>query len=81
MRRELWVQFTAVYQRKNLYGDLKELDLATDFQTSIAKDIHRTKATPKVRQEAKNILEAFAKYNPYIGYCQGMNYIAAFLAS
>lgn len=30
-------------------------------------------------QKAHGVLSAFARYNPHIGYCQGMSFIVAFL--
>lgn len=31
--------------------------------------------------QAREVLQLFSHYNPYVGYCQGMNTIIAFLLS
>ena len=46
----------------------------------IAIDVQRSFTNnPSVKQETlSNILKTYAFYNPEIGYCQGMNFIAGF---
>lgn len=48
VRKILWVQFTEMWQKKHFYNNLKQLELATDFQTNIEKDIKRTYKSPQV---------------------------------
>lgn len=49
----------------------------------IELDITRTVAKESIEtmNSLKNILIAFSKKNPFIGYCQGLNFIAYFLIS
>ncbi len=58
----------------------------SDSSTRIAKDLKRTFAShPKYFQtegstdELKRILTAYSNFDTGLGYCQGMNYIAAYL--
>lgn len=39
----------------------------------------RTHSPLEVRIKAEEVLKIFAVYNPYLGYCQGMNLPVAFL--
>lgn len=50
-RKILWVQFTEVYSKPHLYANLKKLELATEFQTSIQKDINRTFKSLEVKNQ------------------------------
>ena len=34
-------------------------------------------AFPQTQTKIKNILQAYVKRNPTVGYCQGMNFLAA----
>lgn len=55
------------------------------FMRAIKQDLHRTvnKSTSFSSetdlQALYNILVAFSRRNPYVGYCQGLNFIAFFL--
>eukprot|EP01022_Parablepharisma_sp_SALTPOND_P021048 TRINITY_DN39_c0_g1_i8.p1 TRINITY_DN39_c0_g1~~TRINITY_DN39_c0_g1_i8.p1 ORF type:complete len:1537 (-),score=275.86 TRINITY_DN39_c0_g1_i8:771-5381(-) len=61
----------------------------TPWAQDIEKDLNRTFPTHplfaegafshKGKKALKNILLAYAVYNKHVGYCQGMNFIAAFL--
>jgi hypothetical protein len=46
-------------------------------------DLHRTVKKSDTSDEdtkaLRNVLVAFSRRNPYIGYCQGLNFIAFFL--
>lgn len=55
-----------------------------DWANQIDKDLHRTfpghlAMDEKGRAALKNILVAYSQYNPFVGYCQGMNFIAGVL--
>lgn len=78
-RKVLWIQFTDIYQKKNLYANLGALETTPDFLEIIDKDLNRTQVAKGVKEKAREVLTRFAIYNPYIGYCQGMNHIVAFL--
>lgn len=48
------------------------------------KDLKRTFGSPdKIIEEKikkmRNVLQAYAKRNPFVGYCQGMNFVLEFL--
>ena len=49
----------------------------------IKKDINRTVQRGQTNEaELKmlgNVLTAFSRRNPYVGYCQGLNFVAYFL--
>ena len=55
------------------------------YDRAIFNDLHRTvnKTTSQSFDDdivsLKNVLTAFSRRNPYIGYCQGLNFIAFFL--
>ena len=67
---------------------LKEIPIA-EYVDNIDKDIERTFPDHPLFKSEKfgivgkkmlhNILVAYSNYNPSIGYCQGMNFITAFL--
>ena len=56
--------------------DYKDFYLAT-----IELDLQRTlsKATPEIIDKMRNVLKVYARRNPSMGYCQGLNFIAAFI--
>lgn len=43
------------------------------------KDLHRTVGSAANLKMTENVLTTIAKYNPFIGYCQGFNNIIMFL--
>ena len=76
---------------KELYLNLlkindKTLDITGDNLRQIQKDITRTYPTSitfnhkeKILKKLENVLKAFSAYDNKIKYCQGMNFIVAFL--
>lgn len=50
---------------------------------SIKQDINRTVARSHTSEQElnalSNVLIAFSRRNPYVGYCQGLNFVANFL--
>jgi len=50
---------------------------------AIKQDINRTVSKSLTSEEElkslSNILIAFSRRNPYVGYCQGLNFVAYFL--
>ena len=68
-----------MFSRRGFYENLKALDLPTEFEVNIEKDIIRTQVSLEIREKAKRVLQAYAIANPYVGYTQGMNFIVAFL--
>ena len=53
------------------------------YERAILLDLHRTVKKSETSEEdtqaLRNLLVAFSRRNPYIGYCQGLNFIAYFL--
>jgi hypothetical protein len=69
------------------YQSLKDnfLDYPNPIYQQIELDLKRTfpndknHATPEKEMQMRNILYSYAKRNPTIGYCQGLNFITAVL--
>lgn len=69
----------------NLYSHLIAFDF-TVFDSMISKDINRTfpehalfTESGHMRGALFNVLRAYALYNPDVGYCQGMGFMAGML--
>lgn len=90
--RYRWVAWKVALRVKKievpgLYEEL--VGKSTPWVEEIDKDIDRTfpthplfaevKFSEKGKKALKSILSAYAVYNKYVGYCQGMNFVAAFL--
>lgn len=65
-------------------SDKKELKKLDETYAAILRDINRTFhfgrfTTNQGLEDLKNILNGLARANPDIGYCQGMNFVAAAL--
>jgi len=60
-------------------------DVQSTVVETIVKDVGRTFpnlkpfATEKGRRSLQNVLLAYAAYDPEVGYCQGMNFLAGLL--
>ncbi|GFE55577.1 TBC domain containing protein, putative [Babesia ovis] len=70
---------------KDLYKDLLAFDLC-DHDVAIKKDVKRTFPEHSLFNDSEytqnvlfNVLRAYAIYNPDVGYCQGMAFIAGML--
>ena len=72
-RTSYWLQLTDIFARPNFYSTLKNLEIANDFVIVIEKDILRTYKNEEIRAKSREVLQIFCHYNPYVGYCQGMN--------
>src|SRR5258708_6545431 len=72
-------------ENKNYYSKLKNLKISypNPSFTQIELDLKRTFSDMKIAESEKlmrklrNILTTYIKRNPTIGYCQGMNFLAA----
>lgn len=69
---------------RGLYSQLLGYkDYPDYFNRAIRQDIHRTVSKSFTSDEElkslSNILTAFSRRNPYVGYCQGLNFVAYFL--
>ncbi|CAI9783214.1 unnamed protein product [Fraxinus pennsylvanica] len=62
----------------------KGVDLSEKWKKQIEKDLHRTfPGHPALNENGRNslrrVLLAYARHNPSVGYCQGMNFFAGLL--
>lgn len=94
LRGEIWklickVQSSKLQFSTDVYSKFLRQP-ASHHDTKIQKDIHRTRqsycqdfalAADSGKNRLYNVLKAYAAYDPEIGYCQGMNFIAALLLS
>ena len=87
-RKNLWMLVSgakfAMMHHRGLYQQLVGYPHYPEhFQRAIKNDITRTvprsQTTPEELQALSNILTAFSRRNPYVGYCQGLNFVAYFL--
>jgi hypothetical protein len=87
MRRKLWLDCLHVSSLKHLNyphfveefneNKSKLTEICRIIDMDIARSYHKVK---EINSDVlKNILKTFANYQPLIGYCQGMNYIAGTL--
>ncbi|XP_050420905.1 growth hormone-regulated TBC protein 1 [Adelges cooleyi] len=91
MRSQVWSIVGNVSKLKEEYGQdlyrqMLKKSVSADIKEIITVDIPRTfpeniyfNQTPENQAALYRILYAFAAHNPYIGYCQGLNYIAGLL--
>ena len=73
-----------MHHHRGLYEQLLNYETYPDyFVKDIKKDINRTiikghNNGPDINSLG-NVLIAFSRRNPYVGYCQGLNFVAYFL--
>ncbi|ORM41373.1 Ecotropic viral integration site 5 -like protein [Babesia sp. Xinjiang] len=89
-RGTLWKIWAKTEQYKNqfpndMYGHLLSYDNC-EFDVAIKKDLNRTFPEHAIFKDGAyaqkilfNVLHAYAMYNPDVGYCQGMAFIAGML--
>ena len=69
--------------QKGMFKALHEMDnYPESYSRAIDLDLNRTagKDSPEgMMQAMRRILVAFSRKNPFIGYCQGLNFIAHFI--
>ncbi|XP_022861713.1 ecotropic viral integration site 5 protein homolog isoform X2 [Olea europaea var. sylvestris] len=68
----------------NKHCSRKGVDLSEKWKKQIEKDLHRTfPGHPALNENGRNslrrVLLAYARHNPSVGYCQGMNFFAGLL--
>jgi len=83
------ISFASEKNEKNigLYNKLKSKNISDEVKKSIELDIPRTfpdhplflDEDSEIKSSLAQVLYAYANYNPAIGYCQGMSYIAGVL--
>ncbi len=62
------------------YDELRQQKMACKWLSTISHDVARTFAGCIYDKEAlENILASYAMYNPAVGYCQGMNFLAGLI--
>ena len=71
-------------RHKGLYQKLIQCNNYPDyFNRAIKQDITRTvnksQTSQHELQSLTNVLLAFSRRNPYVGYCQGLNFVAYFI--
>eukprot|EP00873_Tetraselmis_striata_P007410 jgi/Tetstr1/427674/TSEL_017799.t1 len=86
MRAELWLSILAQNGRGpafgSLYRKLPHAAVPADVKEAIFKDVSRSFPTHEFFRDKANqqalyrLLRAYAAYDPEIGYCQGMNFVA-----
>jgi hypothetical protein len=85
-RKQIWlIASGALFALKNNPGLFNGLitypNYPPYFEKLINLDIERTirSKDPKEIKPLANVLIGFSRRNPYIGYCQGLNFVAHFL--
>merc|ERR1719499_1197442 len=88
-RREVWVYISGSRELRivhdGIYAQFLSCGRESGFETQIRKDINRTyrqhiafkDPDSAMQQSLFNVLNTYALYNPDVGYCQGMNSVAA----
>lgn len=92
LRGQVWVDISGARKKMKLnpgvYQQLvgnHEVDeqtmhsIQTDIGRTFPDNIYFTHEKNDLRPALFNVLVAYAKYNPRIGYCQGLNYIAGLM--
>ena len=88
LRAEIWKGLMDVNDLKKTSGDifqtLQQQECSEDFERVILKDLSRTlphhimfQEGGQGRESLHKILKAYSLYNPSVGYCQGMGFLAA----
>lgn len=86
-RKSVWLLASGarfnMLHHKGLYQKLVDYQSYPEyFNRSIQQDINRTAGKTSSKEELQsltNVLMAFSRRNPYVGYCQGLNFVANFL--
>jgi len=90
-RREVWVYISGSRELRLINRGIYQQFLAaggeSGFEKQIGKDINRTyrqhvcfkEENSAMQQSLFNVLNTYAVYNSAVGYCQGMNSVAAFM--
>jgi Rab-GTPase-TBC domain len=87
MRAELWFVWSSAHTLRDMYPPgyysrilARPSNWIPHIAYDIRKDIPRTMAAERLpRKKLERILNASALHNPIIGYCQGLNIVAATL--
>ncbi|KAL9963401.1 hypothetical protein ACROYT_G026911 [Oculina patagonica] len=92
LRAQVWVDISGArkkmklnrgrYQQLSGESSLDEQTLhgiQTDIDRTFPDNIHFSNNQADMRPALYNVLVAYAKHNPRIGYCQGLNYIAGLM--
>ncbi|OMJ87406.1 hypothetical protein SteCoe_10914 [Stentor coeruleus] len=81
IRKSLWINALKDYFPKKTYDELaglcKNQEIIEKYYYIIDMDVFRSyQDNIDIQDGLKRILKVYAAYNPSIGYCQGMNFIA-----
>ncbi|CAI5454441.1 unnamed protein product [Caenorhabditis angaria] len=62
---------------EKLYSDVHQKQINLDLLRTMPNNVHFMTANSKGVTQLLQVLHAFCLHNPQIGYCQGMNFLAA----
>ncbi|CAB3400834.1 unnamed protein product [Caenorhabditis bovis] len=62
---------------EKLYSDVHQKQINLDLLRTMPSNVHFMSANSKGVTQLLQVLHAFCLHNPQIGYCQGMNFLAA----
>ena len=85
LRKSIWLLLSKavfrIHQHTGYYEALKHSQYPEYYSKIIEADVRRTLELKSSENHKKlsNILRSLAKRNPYLGYCQGMNFVVNFL--
>lgn len=92
LRAQVWVDISGARKKMKLNrGRYQQLtgstpldertmhSIQTDIDRTFPDNIHFSNKQNDLRPALKNVLVAYARHNPRIGYCQGLNYIAGLM--
>jgi len=90
MRGVIWAELTdacdIIQKNSDIYGLYKNKPISDEIATQLDLDVPRTFSNfPKFGQEGdnalslRNVLTAYANFNPEMGYCQGMTFLVGVL--
>ena len=70
-----------IRENKDYYATIHGCEYPEYYQKVVEADVRRTleEKSEENQEKLSNVLRALAKRNPFIGYCQGMNFIINFL--
>jgi hypothetical protein len=68
-------------ENRDYYKTLKTEEYPEYYHKVVEADVRRTleEKSEENQEKLSNILRTIAKRNPFVGYCQGMNFIVNFL--
>lgn len=70
-----------IRENKEYYATIRSCEYPEYYHKVVEADVRRTleEKSEENQEKLSNVLRSLAKRNPFIGYCQGMNFIINFL--